>query len=99
MIREIARLQIDPARTEAFLAAVAEAAPLFRGATGCRSMRIERVIENPAVFLLLVEWETLDNHMVDFRNSAAFQQWRALAGPFFTAPPVVEHAEAQAIHF
>ena len=99
MIREIARVQIDPARATDFLAAVAEAAPLFRAAQGCRSMRIERVIENPAVFLLLVEWETLDNHMVDFRNSAAFQQWRALAGPFFVAPPVVEHAEVCAIQF
>ena len=99
MIREIARLQIDPARAEDFLAAAAAAAPLFRGAQGCRSMRIERVIENPAVFLLWVEWETLDNHLVDFRNSPAFQQWRALAGPFFTAPPVVEHTEVCAVHF
>lgn len=99
MIREIARLQIDPARAGEFLDAVARAAPLFRSAVGCRSMRLERVIENPAVFLLLVEWETLDNHMVDFRNSPAFQEWRGLAGPFFTAPPVVEHAEAQAVHF
>ena len=99
MIREIARLQIDPDRAEDFLAAVDRAAPLFHAARGCRSMRIERVIENPAIFLLLVDWETLDDHMTEFRNSAAFQQWRALAGPFFTAPPVVEHAEAQAIHF
>ena len=99
MIREIARLQIDPARAADFLAAVAEAAPLFQGAVGCRSMRIERVVEQAGVYLLLVEWETLDNHMVDFRNSTAFQQWRALAGPFFAAPPMVEHTEVQASLF
>lgn len=99
MFLEIARIQIDPARTKDFLAAVAQAAPLFQGAQGCRSMRIEGVVENPAVFLLLVEWETLDNHLVDFRNSAAFQQWRALAGPFFTAPPVVEHTARTASFF
>lgn len=99
MYLEIARIQIDPARTADFLAAVAKAAPLFQGARGCRSMRMEGVVENPAVFLLLVEWETLDNHLVDFRNSAAFQQWRALAGPFFVAPPVVEHTAMTASLF
>ena len=70
MIREIARLQIDPDRAEDFLAAVARAAPLFHAARGCRSMRIERVIENPAIFLLLVDWETLDDHMTEFRNQS-----------------------------
>jgi quinol monooxygenase YgiN len=99
MIREIARLRIDPAQAEAFLAAVADAAPLFRQARGCRSMRMEQLIEDPGIFLLLVEWETLDDHLVGFRHSPAFQQWRSLVGPFFLAPPVVEHSETQAIHF
>ncbi|MFM7065840.1 MAG: antibiotic biosynthesis monooxygenase family protein [Gammaproteobacteria bacterium] len=99
MIREIARIHIEPARAADFLAAVATAAPLFRGSPGCRSLRIEQVIEIPGVYLLLVEWETLDDHLVGFRNSPAFQQWRALAGPFFTAPPVVEHTETCSVHF
>ena len=93
MILEMARIQIDPARKSEFLAAVAQAAPLFQAAAGCRSMRIAPVVEHAAQFMLLVEWETLADHMEGFRNSAAFQQWRALAGPFFVAPPVVEHAE------
>jgi hypothetical protein len=29
--------------------------------------------------------------MVGFRQSDAFPQWRAIVGPFFAAPPVVEH--------
>ena len=36
-------------------------------------------------------WDTLENHTVDFRGSPAFQDWRALVGPFFAAPPAVEH--------
>ena len=93
MILEMARIQIDPARKSEFLAAVVQAAPLFQAAAGCRSMRIAPVVEHAAQFMLLVEWETLADHMEGFRNSAAFQQWRALAGPFFVTPPVVEHAE------
>jgi len=52
---------------------------------------IERVIEKPGLYRLLVHWETLENHTEDFRNSQAFQDWRALVGPFFAAPPAVEH--------
>jgi hypothetical protein len=39
----------------------------------------------------MIEWETLDNHIVDFRNSPAFLEWRAIVSPFFAAPPAVEH--------
>jgi hypothetical protein len=33
----------------------------------------------------------VENHMVDFRESEDFQEWRRLAGPHFAAPPRVEH--------
>jgi len=40
---------------------------------------------------LQIEWDTLENHTVEFRGSAAFAQWRAIVGPFFAQPPRVEH--------
>lgn len=94
MIREIATLTIDPTHADAFHAAVAEARPLFLAAPGCSGMTLERVIEDPASYRLIVLWDTLEAHTVAFRGSAAFQEWRALAGPFFTAPPVVIHTQA-----
>ena len=39
----------------------------------------------------MIQWATLENHTVDFRNSPAFLEWRAIAGPYFAAPPAVEH--------
>jgi quinol monooxygenase YgiN len=93
MIHEIARITIDPARAAAFEAAVAECAPLFRAAHGCRAMRLEREIEEPARYLLRVQWDSVEDHMVHFRESADFQIWRAKAGPFFAEPPVVFHSE------
>lgn len=92
MIRETAELTIDPAREGDFLAAVARAVPIFRAATGCRAMQLERVIEAPGTFRLIVLWETLEHHTVTFRASQGFADWRALAGPFFTAPPRVDHS-------
>jgi len=91
MVTEIAYITIDPAKADAFEAAVAQAAPHFRAAEGCHGMRLEQVEEDPACYRLSVDWESVDHHMVNFRESEGFQQWRALAGPFFAEPPRVEH--------
>lgn len=99
MITEIANITIDPARAAEFEAAVATAAPAFRGAQGCHGLALERVVEDPAQYRLRVLWESVDHHMVTFRNSDAFQVWRGLAGPFFVKPPRVEHWETVASPF
>ncbi|MDF7776084.1 antibiotic biosynthesis monooxygenase [Sphingomonas sp. AOB5] len=93
MIFEIAEIEVAEGSQAAFEAAVSEALPLFREAAGCRSMKLERGIESPTRYLLVVCWDTVEDHMVGFRESAAFQQWRALAGPHFAAPPRVQHVE------
>ena len=93
MITELADIQIKPGTDAAFLAAVAQAAPLFQRARGCTAMRIEKRIEQPDNYLLVVAWNTLEDHEVHFRQSADFQEWRRLAGGFFTRPPNVTHTE------
>ncbi|MFC7047557.1 antibiotic biosynthesis monooxygenase family protein [Emcibacter nanhaiensis] len=92
MIQEIAQIKIDPARAADFEAAVANSAPVFKAAKGCRGMKLEKVIEDPACYRLLVTWETVEDHMVHFRDSDGFRTWRANAGPFFVDPPVVVHS-------
>jgi quinol monooxygenase YgiN len=99
MIFEIAHITIDPTRADAFEAAVAEAAPYFQNAQGCHAMSLERVIEDPAQYRLRVQWESVDHHMVMFRESDAFQRWRELAGPFFVKPPHVEHSTITSSYF
>jgi heme-degrading monooxygenase HmoA len=91
MITEMAELLIKPGSEQQFEAALAQAVPLFQRARGCRSMRVERGIENPDAYLLLVDWETLEDHEVHFRQSADFQEWRRLVGDYFAAPPKVVH--------
>jgi quinol monooxygenase YgiN len=94
MITEIATITIDPAQADAFEAAVASAAPTLRAAEGSHSMALERVIEVPGKYHLRVHWESVEHHMVTFRQSDGFRAWRALAGPFFVGTPVVEHTQA-----
>lgn len=91
MIFEIAEIEAKQGKEEELEAAVAKAAPLFQRAKGCHSFRLERTIERPSIYRLVVGWETVEHHMVDFRESEDFQEWRRLAGPYFAAPPRVEH--------
>lgn len=93
MITEIAHLTINPDLAPQFEEAVAEAAAVLRAAQGSHSMVLERVIEHPGQYRLRVEWDSVEHHMVTFRQSPGFLRWRELAGPFFVAPPVVEHTE------
>ncbi len=64
---------------------------VIRHAKGFLSFKINKGIESPERYLLMIYWETLENHTIDFRESPAFLQWRAIVGPFFAAAPVVEH--------
>lgn len=91
MILEIAQIDVKPGMEKDFEAGVTKAAPLFKRAKGCTGMSLQRSHEKPQRYRLFVQWATLENHTVDFRESADFQEWRALVGPFFAAPPEVEH--------
>ena len=91
MVTEIAQIDVKPGMEAEFEAGVKNAAPVFKRAKGCRSMDLQRSVEKPARYRLLVGWETLENHTNDFRGSADFQEWRKLVGHCFAAPPEVEH--------
>ena len=94
MILEVADLRVDPAQREAFELAVAKGVEtVIAHAKGYLAHKVNRSQESAGRYLLMIYWETLENHTVDFRGSEAFTQWRAIVGPFFTAPPVVEHFE------
>jgi heme-degrading monooxygenase HmoA len=93
MITEIALIDVKPGSEKDFEAAAAKAKPLFARAKGSIGIELHRSIEKPSRYRLLAKWETLENHTVDFRGSEDFAAWRALVGPFFAAPPEVEHTE------
>lgn len=67
--------------------------PLFRRAQGCHGVQLKRSIEQPQRYRLIVAWETVEHHTVEFRNSADFAEWRRLVGHCFAAPPAVEHLQ------
>ena len=92
MIIELADLTIDPARSVDFERNVHHALKtIFPKAKGFVSHDFRQSVETPGRYVLLLTWQTLENHTVDFRGSADFQEWRALVGHCFASPPEVEH--------
>ena len=94
MILEVAVLSITPADKAQFETAFHEARKLISAMPGFVSHQLHRCIETDGRYLLLVQWLTVEHHMVGFRGSPQFQQWRALLGAFFAAAPAVEHYQA-----
>ena len=95
MIREVADIRIAPERAAEFEEAIHRGVrEVISKAAGFQRYCVERCIESPGRYLLVIEWGSVDDHMVGFRQSPAFPAWRAIVGPFFAAPPVVEHFEA-----
>jgi len=99
MFLEIAQIDIKPGQEAEFEAGVAKAAPLFKRAKGCKGMELQRSHEKPQRYRLMVKWDTLENHTVDFRGSSDFQEWRKLVGHCFAAPPDVEHTRPAVVGF
>ena len=92
MILELADFSIHPHHNEAFEEAIQRGiATVITHAKGFEGFKVNRCIENPNRYVLQIFWTTLEDHTVGFRDSPAFAQWRAIVGPFFANPPVVQH--------
>jgi heme-degrading monooxygenase HmoA len=91
MVLEVAIFDITAGQEDAFAAAYAEGHQLLATTPGCRSVRMTQGVETPHRFVLVVEWDSVEAHVRNFRESERFPAWRALIGPHFATPPVVEH--------
>ena len=94
---EHAEISIDPARSGEFEAAFARGHAAIRQSPGYRWARLVRQVEDGSRYLLLIEWDRLESHTVDFRGSELFATWRAEVGPFFAETPVVVHYGAEPV--
>jgi heme-degrading monooxygenase HmoA len=92
MILEIAEIHIAPGQQAAFDEAIQRGLTTVAGkAKGFRGWKVNKGLESPERYVLHIFWDTLEDHTVGFRQGPLFAQWRAIVGPFFAAPPVVEH--------
>ena len=91
VIVEHALLHVVPGQESAFEAAFAEARPLIAASPGCKHVSLSRCVERPSTYLLIVDWERLEDHTQGFRESPAYEEWRGLLHHFYDPFPTVEH--------
>jgi heme-degrading monooxygenase HmoA len=93
MILEHAVLDVAPGSSAQFEGAFAQAKPIISASAGFRSLRLERCLEQPDRYVLLVEWDSVEAHEEGFRTSPAFEEWRRLLHHFYPSRPSVQHFE------
>jgi heme-degrading monooxygenase HmoA len=92
MILEHADIRIAPGQQAAFEEAIQRGlTTVVSRAKGFRGWKVNHSVESPERYLLMIFWDTLEDHTVGFRQGPLFAQWRAIVGPFFAQPPQVEH--------
>jgi heme-degrading monooxygenase HmoA len=92
MILEVADIRIQPGQQAAFDEAIQHGLrSVISQARGFKGWKVNKGVESPERYLLMIFWDTLEDHTVAFRGGPLFAQWRAIVGPFFASPPVVEH--------
>lgn len=91
MILEVAVLEVKSGEARAFEVAFSEAQEIIRNRQGYVSHQLQRCMEKPNRYILLVNWETLEDHTIGFRESKEYQQWRSLLHHFYDPFPTVEH--------
>lgn len=98
MILEHIILDVAPEQAEAFVEAFRQASPIIAATDGYIRHELNCCLETPGRFVLLVQWDTLEAHMVNFRQSPAYEQWRAALHHFYVNKPLVEHFELAYAH-
>jgi len=94
MILEVAMLDVKPGETAEFEASFKKAQNIISSMNGYASHQLQRCLENPNRYILLVNWQTLEDHTIGFRESDEYQEWRAMLHHFYDPFPTVEHYQA-----
>ena len=93
MILEVVILDIKPALLSEYESAFEQAQKIISSRKGYISHQLQKCLEKPNRYILLVNWQTLTDHTVGFRESAEYQEWRKLLNHFYDPLPQVEHYE------
>ncbi len=91
MILEVAILYVKEGQANNFVRDFAIAGQFISSVNGYKTHSLRKCLEQENKYLLLVEWENLEDHTVGFRQSAAYQEWKNLLHHYYDPFPVVEH--------
>ena len=93
MILEAAMLQVKQGKEKEYEEAFCKASTIISSMNGYISHELQRCMEVEGKYLLLVKWETLEDHTIGFRQSTEYQEWKKQLHHFYDPFPTVEHFE------
>ena len=93
MILEVALLNVKPDQTAEFETAFKQAQKIIQSMPGYVSHQLQHCLEDWNKYVLLVNWQTLEDHTEGFRKSEPYKEWKALLHHFYEPFPTVEHFE------
>lgn len=91
MILEVAILNIKKGLSKDFEASFKKAESIISSKKGYVSHQLKKCIEQKDKYILLVNWETIEDHEIGFRKSDEYEQWKELLHHFYDPFPTVEH--------
>lgn len=97
MILEIAVLYVKQGQETEFENDFRKAGQYISSIPGYIRHSLQKCIEQNNKYVLLVEWEKLEDHTVSFRESAAYLNWKELLHHYYDPFPIVEHFESVSI--
>jgi len=93
MILEVALLNVISGKENKFENDFVTAGQYIGSTKGYIKHSLKKCIEQQGKYILFVEWETLEDHTIGFRQSAQYQDWKKLLHHYYDPFPVVEHYE------
>ncbi|MFJ5623360.1 antibiotic biosynthesis monooxygenase family protein [Peribacillus loiseleuriae] len=93
MILEAAFLQVKQGLEDEYEETFRKASKIISSMDGYVTHSLQRCLEVEGKYLLLVTWESLEDHTVGFRESAEYQEWKKLLHHYYDPFPTVEHFE------
>jgi len=91
VILEVALLKVREGMGEEFEITFKQASPIICSMKGYLSHELHKCVEVPAQYILLVRWETIEDHTIGFRQSEKFQEWKQLLHHFYEPSPKIAH--------
>ena len=94
MILEVAMLNVIVGKEEDFEKDFKIASKYISSIEGYINHSLRKCIENKNKYILLVEWQTLEDYTIGFRKSEAYLEWKRLLHHYYDPFPTVEHYES-----
>ena len=91
MITEIAFLYLKENKESLFESAFKKAQKIISKADGYIEHELLKCAEEENKYVLIVKWNTIEDHTEGFRKSEAYLEWKNLLHHFYNPFPVVEH--------